>query len=441
MKRILWIVMAFLAIGNLFGSACSPLGGPQVEADNIQPVQFLHSDTARLPGSSIDGATAVDLAEANQAFAFELYRAVIKDQPGNLIFSPYSISLAFSMVYAGARGESEAQMAQVMGFLAQAAHHPAFNALDQKLNALGSEAPEDEFTGEPFQLSIANAMWGQQGYPFKQEFLETLALNYGAGLRAVDFKSDPEAARQAINQWINEQTQGRIPEMAPEGTIDPMTRLALANAIYFKGGWQYPFSESATEDGPFTLLDGRQVSVPLMSRFPELTPYLERDGFKAALLPYTGGAIDMLVILPEEGRFESVEAQMNAEFLSTFHQEAVWKNMRLVMPKLDFESQFDLVELLTEMGMPAPFDMQRADLSGIAEEENLYISGAMHKANITVDEKGTEAAAATLIVVGATGIQEDELLELRLDRPFIFTILERETGTILFLGRVINPAE
>jgi serpin B len=430
-----------ILIFAVLAAACVPPALPSVTPGPAAVEQSLQASIPRLASPGLEVDYVSDLVQGNNGFAFDLYHTIIQNDHGNLIYSPYSISLAFSMAYAGARGETEAQMAEVLRYLPQQTHHLAFNALDQHFTSLGRDSENednDDLKGEPFQLNIANAIWGQQGYPFKEEYLEVLAQNYGAGLRTVDFTEDPEAARQAINRWIEEQTQDRIQDILPPGVIDALTRLVLANAIYFKGSWLFPFSEPATQFGPFTLLDGSQVNVPLMRRSNTFLRYLQRDGYQAALLPYTGDAIQMLVILPDSGQFEEVESRLDPEFVDNIWQEAARQDLTLVMPKLDFESELSLKELLIEMGMTAPFGA--ADFGGIAGEDELFISNALHKANITVDEKGTEAAAATVIVMpGSAPIEEP--IELRLDRPFIFAILEQETGSILFLGRVMNPGQ
>jgi serpin B len=411
-------------------NACSPL------ADLTQPGkddQILQSDVTRLAAQPLGEARVSELVSGGNAFAFELYRAITAEQTGNLIYSPYSISMAFAMVYAGARGQTEAQMTEVLQALPQGSHHPAYNALDQYLSSLSVAGGND---GEPFQLNIANAIWGQQDYVFKEDYLTTLAQYYGAGMRLVDFMREAEAARQAINTWVAEQTEGRIEEALAPGVIDALTRLVLVNAIYFKATWQFPFNERATQDGPFTLLDGSQIPVPLMHQDTARIPYFVGDGFQAALLPYDRSPIDMLVILPDFGNFEAVDAALSAELLAEIRRGAVRRDVSLVMPTLDFESELDLKQLLMGMGMTDAFG--DADFSGITEGGGLFISDAIHKANITVDEKGTEAAAVTAVVMAESAL---ETAELELTHPFIFAIQERETGAILFLGRVMNPLE
>jgi serpin B len=379
------------------------------------------------------------LVEGLNRFALELYQAATASSDENLIYSPASISLAFSMVYAGARGETEAQIADVLGFLPQEQQHPAANALDQHLASLGDEeSAGDVEQGEPFQLSIANAIWGQQSYPFLDVFLETLAAQYGAELGVADFETQAEAARQEINAWVAERTEGRIEEALPEGILNEMTRLVLANAIYFKAGWAYPFDEDNTSDGDLTLLDGTEATVPMMRQDDARVRYVEGDGYRAAALPYAGGSVDMLVILPDEERFAEVEAAMMPEILDEIHAIRETSSLTLAMPKFDFESDLALHNVLPDMGMPDPFDDIAADFSGMADPEQLFIAAALHKATIAVDEKGTEAAAVTVVVMEDESAPET--VELTLDRPFIFAIIERETGAILFLGRVTNPA-
>ena len=393
------------------------------------------ADLPRAEPPGIDSPETAAFVDGLNGFAFDLYQAVIEDEDGNLIYSPTSIELAFSMVYAGARGETESQMAEVLGFLPQEEQHPAANALDQHLAALGQDATPGMEQGEPFQLNIANAIWGQEGYTFLDAFLETLAAHYGAGLRIADFATAAEDARQEINAWIEDRTEGRIEEAVPEGAIDEATRLVLANAIYFSAGWLFPFDESNTADGAFTLLDGSQVTVPMMRQDAVRMPYADGDGYQAALIPYTGQSVDMLVILPEAGRFEEIEANLSPVLFDELRAEAETHDVALAMPQFDFESQLDLTTILPEMGMPDPFGP--ADFSGITGTADLFIATALHHATIAVDEKGTEAAAVTVI-----GMEESAMprAEITLDRPFIFAIVERETGAVLFMGRVVNPA-
>jgi serpin B len=393
----------------------------------------VEADLPRLALPDVSDAQLAQLVAGQQAFAFDLYRALAAREEGNLIYSPYSISLAFSILYAGARGAAEAEMAQVLRFLPPDAQHPALNAVDQRLQSLGKAQGSGDQV--PFQLNLANAVWVQQGYAFREPYLDTLAAQYGAGLRVVDFQGAPEVAREAINAWVAQETQERIDEIAPLGSVSANTRLVLANAIYFKAGWDYPFQESATADGPFTLLDGSQITVPLMHQEIRLE-YAEQGDYQAVQLPYAGQAVDMWVILPAEGRFEDVQGRLGADWIEAVRRDAGARQVILALPRFGVEATLCLHDLFKEMGMAHVF-CPALDFEGIAEEGGLCVDTALHRATITVDEKGTEAAAATMAAVLLEQVQD---FEMTIDRPFVFAIVARERGEILFLGRVLHPA-
>jgi serpin B len=396
-------------------------------------VRLVRAEVGRIESPDATEGQVAELVRGNNAFAFDMYRTESGD--GNLIFSPYSISLAFSMAYAGARGETEEQIADVLNYLPQEAQHPAFNVLEQRLSSLGDKEVA-ESSPEPFRLSIANAAWGQRGYRFEGTYLETLAAHYGAGLRTLDF-GQPQKASEEINAWVADETEDRIEDLVSPDVIDPSTRLVLANAIYFKASWLSRFEEEATQDNPFTLADGSKVMVPMMRQTTYLS-YAEGDGYQVVRLPYKGEAVDMLVILPEEGRFEQIEDRLSAGFFDEVRRGLRQEYVGLAMPRFDFETDLDLPKLLEAMGMADPFDPGAADFSGMTGSRGLYISAALHKADITVDEKGTEAAAATAVVMAESAAPEPT--EVIADRPFIFAVAERETGAILFLGRVTDPS-
>ncbi len=420
-------------------SSSEPIATMQTprEASDTQPRVIAARMPRVEPG---DAGQMGPLVGGLNGFAFDLYRAALEGEDGNLIYSPYSIALAFSMVYAGARDDTEAQMADVLGFLPQEGHHPAANALEHHLASLGADAPQvSEEQGEPFELRGANAVWGQREFPFEAAYLETLAEHYGAGVRTVDFAADPEAARRAVNSWVEDQTKGRIPDILPQGAIDQLTRLVLANAIYFKAGWLYPFEEGGTQDSSFTLLDGKEVTVPMMRQNVEAVPYAEGDGYQAVVLPYVGGTTEMMVIAPEAGRFTEVEAALSTDFLKRVRARADRNSATVSMPRFEVESELDLVSLLPGMGMPDAFEPGTADFSGIVKGIDLFISAAIHRATVSVDEEGTEATAATVVVVSEASASVEPPPHVTVDRPFIFAIVERETGAILFLGRVTNP--
>jgi serpin B len=421
------------------GPAAAPTATPLVVAGSLV------SNVARAASPQVPAADQLELSAGNRAFAAGMYRQ-LSNQAGNLFFSPYSISLALAMVYAGARTDTASQMAQAMHYtLPPERLQAAFNGLDQYLAALDQPPPATQPAlptpagggGQRLQLRIANAIWGQQGHAFLPAYLDTLAQNYGAGLRTVDFKAAPEPARLAINDWVSRQTEARIRDLFAPGTIDASTRLALVNAIYFKASWLTPFAATATTNGAFHLLDGRQVNVPMMASGSAASGYLQGDGYQAVGLPYLDGKTMMLVVVPDAGKFEGFQAGLDAERLDSILKGLSGGKVNLTLPRFRLESSFSLNAALAVMGMPAAFET-RADFSGMDGQRDLAISAVVHKAFVAVDEKGTEAAAATGVAMTATAILNPP--ELRVDRPFIFLICERERGTILFLGRVLDPS-
>lgn len=407
------------------------LGGCHSVTENGKLVQ---ADLARVESPTVSEEQQMFLSDGNNSFAFDLFHRINLENTDNLIYSPYSIWMAFSMVYAGAQGETQSQMADVFHFLDQDNQHITLNAIDQRLQALGTiKQGEDE--GSPFQLKLANAVWSQQGYAFKQPFLDLLATQYGAGLRVVDFQASTEAAREAINAWVNEQTNERIKEIATPGSISPDTRFVLTNAIYFKAGWMYKFDQAATADGSFTLMDGSHVTVPLMHLGAPLD-YLDSEDYQAVRLPYVGYKTEMWIILPAEGRFEAVKGELGPVLMNKIEHQAGMDHVTLTMPSFTIESDLALNNLLVQMGLTQAF-CPEGDFGGISDGGGLCIGQAIHKATIKVDEEGTEATAATMVAMPVSIMKE---VEMKVDRPFIFAIVDRDNGLILFLGQVLDPA-
>jgi len=397
-------------------------------ASGIPGVYVAKSELERETSPNVPSEDLTALVQGNSAFACDLYQKIRSDS-GNLFFSPYSISTALAMTYAGARGETEHQMAETLHFtLPQERLHPAFNALDL---ALASEGNEN------FRLDIANALWGQVGYYFRSDFLDLLATNYDAGMWLVNFIEDAERARIKINDWVSEHTENKIENLLPPGVVDSLTRLGLTNAIYFHVSWLFPFSESATEENTFTLLDNSKVTVQMMSEVEELR-YAEGEGYQAVELPYKNGDASMIIILPTLDKFNEFETTLNAERVSDIVENLEYGNVYLKMPKFEFEKSLALGQILQEMGMSAAFDLSKADFSGIDDNRDLYITNVLHKAFISVNENGTEAAAATAVIVGTTGVSPPPI-EMSIDHPFIFMIRHNSTGAILFFGRVLDP--
>jgi serpin B len=423
MNPRLYVPFAILTALTLLLSAC---GGGQVAASRLERVT-----DPQVPATQMD-----ELVAGNTAFAFDLFQAV-RQQEGNLVYSPYSISLAFAMTYAGARDLTAAQMAQVLHIsLSDADFHPAFNALDLALAGRPAQSGLPE--AERFELSIANSLWGQQDWPFLPEFLDLLAVNYGAGMRLVDFQNATESARRQINDWVSDQTNKRIKDILPPGALDSSTRLALANAIYFKATWEHEFDANDTEQSPFTLLSGDQVNVEMMNLDGTQFAYAAGDGWQAIALPYRGGLTDMIFIVPDLGTYADFEASLTAERYAAIVAALESQTVTLGLPKFTFETSYGLSDTLVGMGMTDAFDPQQADFSGMDGDKDLYISTVLHKAFIAVDEKGTEAAAATVVIMAMSSMPQQGI-ELTIDRPFFYAIRDVPTGSLLFMGRVLDP--
>lgn len=435
--------MTVILLVALLSSGCAqvtvpsrnPTSLPSQESEgNVESVRLVQSDKGRIENPQVSDVELKSLATGNSAFAFDLYRQ-LSGQDGNLFYSPYSISLAMAMTFAGARSETEAQIAETLHFdLPQASLHPVFNAVSQKLEGRAQSASQK---GEPgFTLNIANSLWGQADFEFQIEFLDLLAENYGAGMREVDF-AQSEQARQLINDWVVDETEEKIKDLIPEGALNELTRLVLANAIYFKAAWQEQFEEGFTSKEDFTLLSGERVKVDLMRQSKGFA-YANGEGYQVVELPYAGESAAMVILVPDEGRFEEFEAALNAKTVEDIILSLEVKQIDLSMPKFRVESSFNLNETLSALGMPDAFSVAQADFSGMTGKPDLYISSVVHKAFVDVNEEGTEAAAATGVVMGLKSMPV-ESIPLRIDRPFIFLIRDRATGTILFMGRVLDP--
>jgi len=415
-------------VAALLLTSCSP---PTTRAAEVA-----ESKLDRVSSPDVSATDIEQLVRGNNAFAWELYQAW-RDDGGNLFYSPYSISVALAMTYAGARGETEQQMRETLNFLLSNERlHPAFNSLDQELNSLAESGREHE--KEPFQLNIANSIWGQSGYKWLPEFLDLLAENYGAGLRLTDFVKNPEAARQAINNWVSEKTNDRIEDLIAKGLIDPTTRLVLANAIYFKAAWQHQFDESRTEDTTFYLVDGKEVTVPMMAMATTgQLLYASGDGYQAVELPYQGGRVAMTIVVPDAGRYRQFEDDLSAERMEAIVGGLEYQAVAVRLPKFEYESNCRMAQTLAEMGMPDAF-REQADLSGMDGTKDLFISEVVHKAFVAVDEVGTEAAAATAVMIALAAMPTTPV-QLTIDRPFVFAIRDVKTGSTLFVGRVLDP--
>ena len=386
----------------------------------------------------------------------------------NVVFSPTSIALALGMARAGARGETGAEIDDVLHTGGSEELLNGLNALDQALSA--RDGTWKDYDGErELALRIANASFGQSGWTIEQSYLDSLASTFGSGLHLVDYIADPEAARQAINGWVSQRTAGRIPELLAPPNVTSATRLYLVNAIYMKAEWEGWFNEDATEKAPFTRHDGSKVDVDMMSRSAgghgPVVPYARGTGWRAVDLRYKAPPgsppLAMTVVLPEDLRaFESkldgellerIVTKLDAERQSFMEPDCPPEfamdagcypyDLRLFMPRFSIDMRAELNPMLAAAGMSRAFDPATADFSGINTQDQLFINAVIHQANIDVDEHGTEAAAATAVGMdtggGPTALDQ---FTVRFDRPFLFFVRDVETGTILFMGRVVDPS-
>jgi serpin B len=391
------------------------------------------SSVERIAADPADAALA---AQAINDFGLELLREAT---PGgeNSVLSPASIVLALAMARIGARGETAAEMDRVLRDVASDGHSSWLNALDAAL-ATRSGTFKDRFNKDAdVLLRIANQSFAQRGFLLEPAYLDGLATHFGSGLRLVDFIRDAEGVRRDINGWVAERTEGRIPDLLPDGSVDAMTRLVLVNAIYLRAAWLAPFDEKATAPMAFHRLDGSSIDVATMHDTLGLR-YAEREGWQAVELPYVGRQLGLLVILPDA--LADFEAGLDGAALEKIAGALKDERVMLSLPRFGIESKLDLNAVLEAMGMPLAFDPLRADFSGITPVDDLYISGVIHQANIDVDEEGTEAAAATGVVMGTTSVPPPPI-PMTVDRPFLFALRDLETGAILFLGRVVEPVE
>ena len=429
MRRFVMLFSALLLLVAACGDDEPSASGPGLAASDL---------TREAAAAPAEDLAAVSTAE--QAFAARLYQALAAGQ-GNVVVSPLSIHLALSMALAGAEGDTAAEMTQaleVAGF-DPAALHAALNSLDAALESRNRTDPPIDDREQKVQISVVNSLWGQEGFAFVSEYLDLLARNYGAGIRLVDFRQAAEEARVAINDWVASETNHRITDLIPQGAIDELTRLVLVNAVYLDATWAHPFDPEATFEAPFFRLDGSEVSVDTMHAYQLGAQYASGDGWEAIDLPYTGDELSMVIVVPESGRFAEIEALLASGLLDEVRGGFGPATVDLSLPKFEMRNQLSLVGALRSLGIEQAFDTELADFTGISAEEQLYITDVIHEAFISVDEAGTEAAAATAVIIGTTSAPID-VIALDIDRPFLFFLQDRSTGAILFLGRVVDPA-
>jgi serpin B len=388
------------------------------------------------------------IVKGNNEFAFDLYGR-LRGKEGNLFFSPYSISTALGMTYCGARGQTETQMGAVL-------HFPFITKQTAELSISSKLIPDRQKFASTFgrivkdlnnrgekggyELRVANALWGQRGYEFLEEFLELIKNNYNGRLNEVDFIGAAEAARQTINKWVEKKTNNKIKNLIQQGVLDSMTRLVLTNAIYFKGNWARQFEKDKTKDAPFTLADGEKVDAAMMNQTADFG-YMETGSFQVLELPYVDNELSMIILLPKKiDGLDELEKTLTVENLSKWLKKLYKREVIVSVPKFKMTSQFSLASVLKSMGMTDAFS-SNANFSGINGKRDLFVSAVIHKAYVDVNEEGTEAAAATAVTIKLTSIGPSRTPVFKADHPFMFLIRDNHSGSILFIGRVMNPNE
>ncbi len=393
-------------------------------SENNANIAFVADDSGATP----EGIKSV--VNANNQFAFELY-SEFKSQDGNIFFSPHSVSAALAMTYEGAKGKTAKEMQSVLHIPEDAQiRRPAFAGIYNEINKKDKK----------YKLSTANALWAQKDYNFLDEYIGNVEKYYGGKVTNLDFVTETEKSRQTINKWVEEQTNNKIKDLIPQGVLNGLTRLVLTNAIYFKGTWLLQFDKQNTREEDFRVSSGSTIKVPMMSLTGDDVKfnYAETDNLQILEMPYAGEELSMLLLLPKEDNLSAAEEALNPEKLSELKNTLTEQRVDVYIPKFKFETKYFMAETLKNMGMPTAFSGE-ADFSGMDGTKSLFISAVIHQAFVEVNEEGTEAAAATAVVM-YTGMRP-AIPVFRADHPFLFVIQQKETGNILFMGRVNNPAE
>ncbi len=371
-----------------------------------------------------------DVVNANNQFAFDLYSELDKSEDGNMFYSPYSISAALAMTYEGAEGQTADEIKSVFHFPEDNILRPNFAAIYNDINKENGD----------YELKTGNALWVQKDYSFLQEYISRVENYYGGKAAILDFKKETEKSRQTINSFIEEQTNDKIKDLIPKGYLDEMTRLVLTNAIYFKGIWEWEFDKDDTRDGIFRITPDNTVETSMMHMNPEEAKfnYAETEDLQILELPYKGDKISMLILLPTEN-LDVIESSLTTEKLNGYKSQMKETKLDSIsLPKFEFDTKYFMKDTLISLGMPTAFS-ENADFSGMTGKKDLFISHVIHQAYVGVDEEGTEAAAATAVVMTMSAVLQRKVFNA--DHPFIFLIQEKDTGNILFFGRVVDPTK
>lgn len=369
--------------------------------------------------------TVSEISGGNNEFAFNLYSQLADDGGKNVFFSPWSVYTALTMAYEGARGQTADEMKSVLHIPeSDEVRRPSFARIHDLLNE------DNEIT-----LESANALWAQENYPFLDSYVNTIKEYYGGEVTNLDFAGNPSGTRESINDWVSEKTRGKIEDLL--GPIDPLTKLILTNAVYFNGNWVKRFPEEETREENFWIGPGEAVKVPMMSMNGAVNfDYAETEDLKALKLPYDGKKLSMLILLPKtKFGLDNLEKSIDTELLENIRGKLDNREVVVHIPKFELKIKYNLEDPLKQLGMNRAFSMERANFSGMTSEEPFFLLSAVHEAYVKVDEKGTEAAAATAVSAGIGVIPR-----FRADRPFMFLIQHEETGVILFMGAVRDPS-
>lgn len=376
-------------------------------------------------------------AKAITGFTERMVASVLAGSSDNLVCSPYSVAAALAMTANGARDKTATEMLAVLGGLTVDDLDAGLAALSATFASRAGAKTKSDGNKADIALDIANSLWGQRGTTWEQPFLDALAKWFGAGMNLVDYVAATEAARARINGWTAAATHNKINDLLPEGALDPSTRLVLVNAVYLKAPWEEPFAASATQKAPFTLAAGGTVQADMMRGSFERASAATGPGYTAVSLPYAGGELAMTLVLPGRSNSESLIEWLKSGLLSAALADLRPRPVNLAMPKWTFRSRLALKPVLSALGMPSAFEGS-ADFSGITREVQLAIDEVFHQGFVAVDEEGTEAAAATAVVMSEVSAPADPL-QVTLDRPFLFVVHDVASRTPLFIGRVADP--
>lgn len=407
-----------------------PIGIAYCSASESAPARSALSDKCGAIAKPVGSVLSLVVA-GNTVLAVDLYKKITAKNR-NTFFSPYSISCAFAMTWAGARGQTEKEIAQALHFpLTQENLHRSLNALDFSIKKSAKTCG--------FELNVVNQLWGEKSFTIQPEYLRLISVIYGAGIRLLDFRNQPEPSRLIINEWVRKQTYNRIADLIPKDGINDSTKLVITNAIYFKAQWEHQFNSKNTSNGKFTTSTGDFVQAQFMSQCAEFFA-VKTNEYQVVSLPYRGKEISMLVIMPESGKMESVESELSGAFIQSVTNSLSMEEIKLRLPKFKFTTNsINLNPILISLGMLVPFQPS-ADFSGIDGKKEIIITDVYHKAFISVNEKETEAAAATTLIMGSGGMPQPPPV-YSFDRPFIFLIRDNKTGTILFMGKINDPTK